>query len=301
MSTAERAITILACLAPLTGTRSSGIATVRSTGATGNLPAGCYAFPVINDQVDYARPFRHASVGPDGNPRSVVVSQSGTDVTITSVLGGKGVNLAAGTRLLWFPSNPGIEQLSQVSAAPMTGGDADPSPISLSSLVWSEEPIDGANTGSLIKTALQRCPAGILQWAGRSATTRPHGPKSLTRTDQWQLLICASSLESHHQRALQGMTIVDLAEAELADRASVDGIVLSSPPIKMLGVRPGPMSASVYVSTMRFETSITIESTDDTKRRTYEEWQRTRFDFPTMVDEGEPTFDVVGGATYPQP
>lgn len=300
MSTPEQAIAIMACLSNLMGDRSIGTATVRSIDATGTLPPGAFCFPVLNGQTDFARPFRFAaSYGSDNKLAAATVVQAGTDVPITSVLGGAGNNLPANTPLVWYPANDGIEPISAVGLADMTGGTADASQFAVKSIVWFEEPAGSTLAEDLIRAAVRQAPAVVLSWSRRLPVSKLHGPKQITRTDQWQALIICSRQESHHTRGLQALTIVDLIEAELIDRQGVDGLRISSPPIQLMGVQRVAVGPAFYAYALSFQTSITSVGTDDTKRAAYAAWAKTKFTFETVEADGDPTLAVVDGATYP--
>lgn len=282
----------MACLAPLMGDRSAGDALVKSTAPTGSLPAGAYAFPKLGTQVDFTRPFRAATTTP------TTLTDAGVSVPISSVLGGAGNNLPADTPLLWFPSNEGVETISAVGASAMTGGTAETSPFAVKSIVWFEEPAASQLADDLIRSAIRTSPAIVLSWSRRLPITKMHGQKVGVRVDQWQALVVCSRQESHHTRGLQALTIVDLVEAELLDRTSVDGIVVSNPAIQIMGVQRVAVNPSFYAYALTLQTSVSAVGTDDTKRGLYSAWQKTKF---TMPAEGDPTLDVVHDATYVQP
>lgn len=288
MSTPERAIAILTCMSRFYGTRSSGTATVKSTGATGRLPKGVYAFPIVGKQIDFTRPFRSAYVDAQGLASGADVVLAGTSIPITSCLGGAGNNLEAGTKLVWFPFNDGLDASATVDAD-MTGGAqaAESRLVQLKSSAWSPDPV--VFTVELVRSQLTRLPGMLVSWTGRGPMNRVHGEQTYERSDRWTIYLVVDRQESHHTRAFQGLALVDAVCEELAGRQSVDGVSFSNPPTKVIGAGVHAIAENFYAYKVMIETTTTRLSTTDASRGdgpgAGSPWERTSFEFPTTEPE----------------
>ncbi len=305
MSSARRAIQIGSCLSYLLGERSSGVARVHSTGATGTLPKTAFAFPILNGQLDFTRPFRAASVDANNHPADTAIVLAGTDVPITSALGGAGMNLEPGTRLFWFPSAEGIETHSEVGPLGMSGGTTRTGFCSLRAVTWYVDPTTFKFSEEQLRSLLPQAPAVIVAWSG----TKPFatvGNKAAEVFDTWSLYIIVNRQEAHHLRGLNGMTLVDVIRGEFLLRSSVDGIPFTSKPTRVMGASMHAIDAGFYAYRIQFETTITLQGTDDTVRGDAPgsmalPWLETEFRYPTTEDEGDPNLLIAGPLLYPQP
>lgn len=284
-STAERAVGILAALQRLTGDFSTGSVTVVADSTDVVVPKNATLFPVLPAsvggvaQVDYTSPFRTMA--------ATTVTSGGTSVPIASWLGGQRMNLVAGTKLIWWPSVAGVGAQPTVDAL-MTGGTDLESECALKSVSWWEEPTNPEQLGDdFLRAAIRTSPGAVLGWSGTPRYV-PRGNLARERVDRWQLVVAVTAQQSHHVRGLQGLAILDLCEALLANRATVaGGAVISARGITVTGrSRIRVSMAGVYAYGLTFETQCTVTGlvSSDVDHEGAD-WLRTQWLFPTLTDE----------------
>lgn len=312
MSTAEIAYGIIAALAPLTGDRAAGSITVRAGGPDAPVPIHSFGIPIRVSEagtefLDWKFPIRTV--------QARTATAAGVAVSCVANVGGAKTNLAAGTRVRWFPSITGIEESSVVAAGGMVGGTEPLADGALRSLVWYQDiPSSGPIAEDLIRAAVAKTPGAILYWGG-SAGDDVAGNGRAVRKDRWGVIVVVDNVQSFEARAQLGLSLIDLVASLLVDRSGVlvpglgsephHAMVVSSPGIKISGRRQRQTFGNLYAFEVTFETHTGYAGIDGgATEAVVNDWLRTRYDLPTATDEtgSHPsTLAVVEGATYPAP
>lgn len=307
---------ILSVLRPMTGSRSTGFATVKATGADTRLYSNTYAFAIpvssggngqidpdllvktgVPDRNDPATPWTFARRGDvlgtdvngypiqaEGTESWIDVTSAGVQVPIVSVLGGKHLNLSAGMRIRWNPGVPGIEPVSVVSAPGMTGGAPLGLPGQLHRVVLYEH-LPGQRAPIDVAAAAMRARlsgAGLFPSACLSLTGSNTGEKASVggrlRTFAWALVVFTDAGTST-SREEEGAACLDYIESLLDDRGEVDGETFSQPKtsIKSTSSLVIPSDGSdVYVVNFW-----TFHTTDRIEARSFDAWAEAQISFLT--------------------
>lgn len=291
---------VVSILQTLQGDYSSGQLLVRSTGATGTLPAYSHAIPVVDGALaeDSIVRVEKNTATSDG---SWPVVDSGTLVSVTSLQGGSHVNLAAGVECRWDPEISGIEEASEVAPGGLAGGTRLASVGALRQVrVYFELTQEVAR--DLFRAEVGEFPAAVLAWDSETpaegsvsavfgSSPGRQGRNKRAFKAQWNLFLISSRLDQASQRKREGWTLRDDVLELLTDRTAWRGCTVSLPQgIEIIEARVFHVSPTSYVDVVRFTTSYTLKTRDE---RTWNDWLRTRlvqrFDEP---DPGAGDIDV---------
>jgi hypothetical protein len=289
---------ILEVLRPLTGTPSTGTATITASSADVIVPARCFLAPIRktgggNAQIDRDNLIRTTT--------ETTVTSGGTSVPIISMLGGKQQNWPAGTQLRFDPVLEGVEEVA-VTASAMTGGASATGVGAVSRLVEFEE-IGSATAARDILRAkgLGGAPIIILTWD--SAGISEKISRGVSREpNRWTVVIVVARTDSGAQRRNEGRDIMDAVVGYLGDRSSIAGHVFSAPPTRILSRKRVVVTETSYVYAVEIETlqqPKRIETRGETSpdgEATYVTWRRMLVDINTA---DVPPFPVVDDLLLP--
>jgi hypothetical protein len=293
MTIIDNARALMALMQPLTGSRSTGSITVRSTGATGTLPANAHAAPIIGGVL---RPelLVKTAVNTDDSPTALPghawpITRAGTTVPVLSVLGGLCHDFPAGTVLRWLPEIDSIEPTAEITVG-MTGGTANTSHVGVAEVRLYEQLTATAPGIEVFKAAFSRFPGVMLTWQS-SVPDDGQGEQPLGRRESrlgrgktllrnvWDIFVACSRMDSDPARREQGLDILDELTETMIDRATVDGMRFSS--VRGLSVHQRArwnVSPSLYVYLLRVSTTDVAEKRE---HRNFAPWLRTRLDVDT--------------------
>ncbi len=284
MSSIDSARAILATLQLLQGPFATGQATVRSTGATGIVPAGSFAIPIVSGQL-----FEEGIVVVTKNPAtqdgSWPVTAAGAAVGIAAVRGGEGGNLAAATELRWDASLAGVELVSVVAGGGLTGGSWLTPAGSLRQLRQYKDLGSREQAQAFFNAQVGETPAAVLAWAGAipaAGTTEAHlgadpsrvGRKKRLFKNQWELYLVTTRWHGDQERQREGDLLRDAVLDMLSDRVAYRDLFLSSPQgIEIVSAGVHSVTPSAYVDLIRFTNTFTLQMRDE---RTFTDWLKTR-------------------------
>jgi len=290
---------LMALLQPLTGARSTGSATVKAApGPEAVLPANAYAVPIVGGAMRFDLLLRV-----DQNPaddEGWTVDTVGVPVTVTSLLGGVDVNLAAGTEIRWWPTRADIEPKS-VLATPLAGGTQLTGIGALAQVGFFEQ-LQASLTGAaadLFKSMVSRFPSAVLVWEGSGpadgATVSPleQGGSRVGRgihlyAYEWDLFVVTSRQDSDPARREEGLALVDAITEQIVDKQTVDGVPFSAPTgVQIIQRSRWLVTPTFYVYRIRLSTVSSVKARDP---RTWNPWLLTRLD----VDTPEPLVPAPG-------
>ncbi len=266
MSSTATAWALQAVLSVLQGEPSDGLVTVRSTGATGTLPANSIGIPIVGGELH-----PEAAIQVLRNPVTVdhswPVVLAGTNVSVVSIQAGLKVNLDAATQVRWTLPITGIEEVSVVAAGGLTGGTqldvfgalrqirtykdlgsrpaaveffaAQLSDFPAAALAWMRSmPADGASTPAL----------------GQSSSRVGRGRRLFKH--EWSLYLVTSRLDAGDLRTREGERLRDDVLDVLTDRTAFRGMTLSSPQgLEILSADVLHVTPTSYVDHVRFTTT----------------------------------------------
>lgn len=293
----------------LQGSYASGQVLVRSTGATGTLPAHSYAVPIVGGEK-----WEELLVKIEPNPaqadKSWPVTSSGTLVTATTVQGGTRANLAAGTPLRWLPTLTGIEEQSAVGGSAFAGGVFLDTFGSLRQIKLYKDLGGQQKAEEFFRAQVDDFPAAVLNWAGArpadGAGSPNLGPRNarvgagkILFKNEWQLWLISSRFDGEDLRRLEGDQLRDDVLELLSDRIAYRGVPLSSPQgIEILNADVASITPTSFVDLVTFTTSFKLEKRDT---QTFNDWNRTRIELQkTQAGLNPPTLDVPD-ITVPMP
>jgi hypothetical protein len=308
---------LMALLQPLTGNRSMGTATVRSSpGPSAVLPANAYAVPILGGAMRHDLLVRvNANPAAPTPPATVqgdwAVVAAGTPVTMTSLMGGIDVNLPIGTELRWWPARAGVEAKSVLATA-LTGGTQLTGVGALAQVAFYEQ-LRANLSGTaedLFKSMVSRFPAALLVWDGAApgdgSTVSP-----LERGDSrvgngialyaytWDLFVITSRTDSDPARREEGLALLDEIIETIQDRQSVDGVPFSAPSgVQIRDVRRHVVGPSFYVYLIRFATVSSVKKRDP---RTWNPWLLTRLDADTPDGPPQGPLPMIDNNRFPMP
>ena len=290
---------LMAVLAPLTGTRATGTATVAATGADVVLPKGCFAAPIVASGTGNAAIARDKLVF---TTAETTVTSAGVSVPVTSLLGGTRHNFADGTQLRWDPSLTGVELVSSLDGA-MSGGLNPTGDAALQRIVTYEE-LSMESAAALFAAKLHgHAPAAVVTWSGSGRAQR-RGRDVWQRSDQWVIYVVVTRKDGTVERGHEGLNLLDIIEAYLGERGAVDGRHYSDRPTAILGARRHRVTPSSFIYALTLETSGAVQRIDTrvadgaSAVGTIAAWDRTRYD----VEIAEtPAYPLVTEADYAQP
>lgn len=297
MSILTTARALMAVLQPLTGHRSTGTATVRSSpGPSAVLPQNAYAAPILGGAMRHDLLLRvNANPAAPTPPATVqgdwTVVAAGTPVTMTSLVGGLDINLPINTQIRWWPAIEGVEPVSVLASA-MTGGTSESGLGALEQIAFYEQlrpNLAGASV-DIYRSMLSRFPGAVLAWEGlgpadgSTVSALQQGGARVGRgvklyAYEWDLFVITSRLDSSAARSEEGLALIDEIVETVTDRQDVDGLVFSAPTgVQIRDVRRHVVEPSFYVYLIRFSTVATVKKRDP---RTWNPWLRTRLDADT--------------------
>ena len=278
---------LLAVLAPLTGTRSTGLVSLQSASGVVQVARGQYAMPVLGGQIAPELLVKVAA-NPDTEDGHWDVTTTPTPVQFTSNLGGVANNFAAGTQFVLDPPVAGLVATGPTSAAGFTGGTDSSGFGALRQVVDAESTAGPLVNVDLRRSALQVFPAAVLTWqdavpADGSVVPqmRPSGrvgnKQKLYRLG-YTLTIVTSRADSGSARRHEGRWITYALMRALSDRQSVDGEVVSSPSgvqVQSASRESGPQEVfqKWYLYHLVLNCEVTLSGLDD---RTFADWLSTR-------------------------
>lgn len=286
-ATAYRHLTAL--LGVLQGTPASGQLTVASTGATGVVPGGAFAAPIVGGEL------REDLVLVVTEESSV--TSAGSSIAVASVQSGSAVNLSAGTQVRWDPELSGIEPVSAVAAGGLTGGTQLDTLGALRSVRAYKDLGSRPQAREFWQAAgATDTPAAILQWSrsgpadGTSQMTS--GPKGTRRArgvtawrDEWKLLLVTSRLDGSDQRRREGDVLRDDVLELLSDRQAYRGLTVSDDPgLQILDVGQLSLNATTWVDVVTFATVRNLSRRD--LHGSFDDWLRTRIRVPIQDEVG---------------
>lgn len=275
-SIVEAARDLMAVMSPATGTRATGKATVKATGADVDLYHGTYAVPRMGGNY---RDDLVVKVGPGpnkgANSRTYwTVTSTGTVVDFLSNIGGVRHNKiavpASGQVDLVF--DPPIDGIASSVLSTSFSGGADPSDTDLGAVydMFMYQQFEG-DLGDLARSNMVRLPSVLVVWKGStqidgSSTSyetyaRVSKTQSLNR-ESFDIIIFVDRAESDHLRRLQGMYIMDRLTSYLTNRVDYDGRVVG----QLGGVHVENRSIQAirdvdgYVSVYMYALSVSIAS-----------------------------------------
>lgn len=291
---------LMAALSPLTGQRSTGVATVRSTGGDVLLPKGRFAAPIVESTTGNKAIARDKLLF---TTEDVTVDEAGVAVPVTSLLGGLRHNFPVATELRWDPELTGIEKVSSLSVA-TTGGLEPVGDASLRNIVAYEELTQPAAAALFAAKLRGLFPGAVVTWAGSGPAQR-RGRGVWQRSDRWAIFLVVARQEGTVERGYQGLNLLDLVESYLGERGAVDGRNFSDQPTTITGAGRHSVTPTSFVYQITVETHgsvarVDTRLTDGTsgKGTAIANWDRTRYD----VDVAEtPAYPLLSDADYEQP
>jgi hypothetical protein len=195
------------------------------------------------------------------------------------------VNLAPGTPLRWDPPISGIEAVSEVGPAGLTGAVGASGFGALRQLKLYEQIGSASAAQDLFAAKVGQFPAAVLSWDQSSqpmdVVTRKSRTAILFR-EHWLLSVIASRHDSGEQRRHEALELLESATQLLAERSEMDGEVISLPcPVFVESRRRIAVAPTSYVYAVAFSTMHTLERRE---WRTIADWLRTRITTTTKTD-----------------
>lgn len=298
---------ILGQLAPLTGTRGTGTATVSNpTGAAIELDPNMFLLPVVNDELADDLVFKVAP-----NPATALPFSEGgawtippggsLSVAVKSNLGGARHNLAAGTVLRFDPLLDGLDETATLDAD-ITDG-ADRPGLCLRRAVYYEDLDAAAIERDIAAGRLSQLPGAMLVWTqstpaeGRTAGTNQGSTRIADGvrmfTENYRLFVVSASLASDGRRRAEGARIMQAITRMLTDQqVTNDGEKLTAMgSLEILNRSRFVRNEKHYVYAMTLRVNRTVVRTDT---RTFVPWLRTHLQqaLPGR-DAPEPTTPLV--------
>lgn len=264
MSTLAASRALQALLQQLQGSPSTGIATVRSTGATGSVPGSSFAVPIVGGQArEDAVLFVPRNTAADG---AWPVTAAGSSVPVESVQGGTHVNLPEGTVLRWLPALAGIESQSTLSTATTGGTRTGP----LRQVRYFKDLGSQEKARALYNAQVHDYPAAVLAWANTApadgSVQGSYGPQA-TRPGRgvrvfrayWVLHLITSRLDTTDERTREGDQLRDDVLELLTDRVAVRGLHVSlEPGVQVQGARFLEVAPTRYLDEVTFSTAYSL-------------------------------------------
>jgi hypothetical protein len=305
MSILDEARALMAVLQPLTGTRAAGNLTVRSTGATGLLPANAFAVPIVAGVMRHDLMIKTA-LNP-ANPAGWPVGIAGTAVPAITNIGGAAQNVPADSPVRWWPAVEGIEPMAAVAAGGLAGAQDPVGLTAVRELELFEQLRPNLQGGpqDLFRGTFSRFPAVMVTWEGSGpgdnqtiSPLRQEGARvgrgRTIQKQEWNVFIVTSRLDSDPARREEGLVLVDAVAGILGERQFVDGFCFSAPAGAFIrGRSRWLISPAFYVYRIELVTTGSRVMQD---ARTYNPWLTTRLD----VDTTDPVpFPVVDDNRFP--
>lgn len=305
MSSSANAWALQAVLSVLQGEPSLGSVTVRSTGATGKVPAHSVGIPVIDGAL-HPECAVQAPRNAAEDDRSWPVTSAGTAVPVISVQAGAHVNLAEDTPIRWYPPLEGIEEVSSVAPGGLTGGTLLNTFGSLRQIRFYKDIGSEPDAELFFQAQVSDYPAAALGWMrslpADGASTPGIGPNTARAgrgrrifKHEWSLYLVTSRMDSGDLRTREGEALRDRVLDVLSDRTAFRGQVVSLPQgLEILAAEFRIATPTSYVDRVRFTTTYTqcraaIEPPD------WADWLKTRLVIRSPDEQPDPgdTLDFV--------
>lgn len=296
---------IMAVLSPLLGARAIGTATVTATDASVVLPRGAIGCPIVTSTTGSQQIDRTKLVV---TTEAKTVTSSGVSVAVAAMMGGERYNeLPADTPIVWDPTIEGLTAQATLNAPGLAGGtNATKEGAAKRILFYEAIGSQEAVRAFFNATDFAVHPSIVVAWAG-SPSTKKTGTRRWQRTDRWEIYVVTSRLDGAHERAGEGLAILDLVEAYLCDRQNADGVCFSAPPARVMSRSRISSTASSFVYGLVLETSMgfrgidprlhTQAPSDVAADPPWSDWLAIRLDATAVPDEGD-EITVVDDAEY---
>jgi hypothetical protein len=303
---------LISALAPISGTRATAQLLVRAKTGPVNLPRNAALVPVINRafredltfkvgdgpvQARFKNGIRVADGGPDCEKSWWVVEPGGTVVTAVSLVGGERHNLKRGTKFYFDPIIPGIEPEAELIEDIADG--AEPTHFGgLKGAVQFEQLNGTSPTLDLFRSKIGKLPGVVIVWDssepadGTTQSTLDRGAaRSGTATarfaEKFNLFIISERLDSHHNRAGEGLKLLEDITLELSDRQEIDGRIFSVPGVHIRGrsrvLGDSAQYQAVYVYLLQLSVTTSVQPKD---RREFAPWLRVHHQNLTFENDG---------------
>lgn len=314
----EIARDLMAVCNPTSGTRSTGKVLLRSRPGKGSVfvSGNWHLVPKVNRAAREELLFKtmagpSKAKFPDGKRKKAsqdepdlpdwwTITEAGTFVDITSVLGGKRHNLKSGTELLLDPVHPSLEPIAVVTEGGTTGG-ADPTWLGgLMSMVQFEQLTGATATLDAFRSSISAFPAAVVVWDGSEpadGTTQSSLERGQTRAgpgqslfkERFNIFVLSKREDSDHMRRNEGLKLLDDLTFWLTDAIDADGQIFSSPAGVQIRSR-GRVAGSGESFQQLYVYVIQLSVTSLWKRydaRTFNEWLIARSEFLTHAKDGD--------------
>lgn len=300
MSTVAHSRALIALIGSLIGAYSTGSLTAKATGADVLLSPGACAVPVVDGAL-----FDDGIVKVEPNPSSSdgkwTVTSSGTQVTVTSLLGGTQANRDADTEFRWSPSIDGLEPTALSTA--LTGANYSGAFGGLRQMREYDDFGTPEEALAFFRAQTTDYPAAVLGWVGVEPaagvittslgvnSSRAGTGKQLYKT-VWSLWICCTRYDGHDERRRERHVLRDNLMSLLIDRIAWRDMTISAP--QGIQIHRGAIhhvSPQAYIDRIEFDTTFTLRRCDT---RTFNDWLKTRLVMPEKVEGLNPeTLDKV--------
>ena len=280
---------------------------VHSLGATGTVPFGSMAIPVIRGGLlEEATAF--VSKNPATADGSWPVTQAGTPVAVESLEGGTVGNTPAGTQYRWDEPLAGIEDVSD-SPGGVVGGVESQAFGALKQLVLYKK-LDQVSFEQFLRAQLSQYPGAILAWESSMPLDGPMAATPGSRTARmgtgkflfkhtWMLWVVTARLDTEGMRRREGDTLRDDILETLFDCASARGLrVAVEPGIEIISANVFGVTPTSYVDLIRFATPVALKHRP--QGSTYNDWLRTRLRQTTAAQGASPPI-ALPDVTDPMP
>jgi hypothetical protein len=296
MSTMDQMWALSVALSQLQGTPSTGKMVVRSTGATGTIPALSVGVPVNRGAFDWPQAV-FVTKNRNTADRSWPVTSAGTEVTVETIQGGAASASYSGA-YKWFPAITGIEEQSTL-LEPLTAGVDNAGLDALKDLRFLASLQDDNAKNAFLKAGLGNFPAALLVWSstaplgGPGAAASP-GPRAARMSAKvikvqhnWSLFLVSARMDSQLHRALESTSLRDSVLSMLSDCVNVGGwpVSMSSSPTKIIEARVADVTPTSCIEIVRFQTIETLEGKVIRDARRPRPWNKTRTN--TLVNDPE--------------
>lgn len=279
---------LIACMAPMTGTRASGTATVTTVeGEDVRFDKAVYLTPVVSGK---ARPDLVCKVtaNPDEEDGHWDTDSDGVSIGIVSNIGGARFNFPAGTRFLIDPDDPDVSKVvSIVADAQFTGGIDSTRFGDLKDIVIFET-MQGNISTAIARSAVKAFPAAIITWMDTDpsdATTLSTSRGSRTDgatvmyTEMFKISIIGQRSDSDASRRMEAMAVLEEASALIQDRSMVDGSVFSVPGIQIRKRGRESLPTQFYQQFYVYNLTACLQRTIERREhRSYGDWNTSVID-----------------------
>lgn len=274
---------IQSALAPLMGPPATGQLLVHSEGATGVVPFGSCAIPIVAGGLqEEATAF--VTKNPATEDGSWPVVKAGTLVPVESLQGGEVGNAYPGTVYQWDLPVMGIEAESP-SPAGLSGGEAS-SAFGAAKQLQLYKRLDQASFEQFLRAQISQTPAICLAWESTTPLDGPMAAQGVPRLARmgrgkflfrhtWALFIVDGRLDTEAKRRREGDVLRDDILETLLDTMSARGLRLANEPgAEILSSGVFAVTPTSYVDIVRIGCTVTLQHRRQTTE--YADWLRTR-------------------------